>query len=93
MEPVAEYTHVQNAKNENAIHISKEHVRCCCELVIYFELFGHTFCDIFSSYEPVGRRTGNHCDWERLDVVYPNNKLRHTLSKDLHVFGSYVTGH
>ncbi len=28
-----------------------------------------------------------------LDAAYPNNQLRHTLSKDLHVFGSYVTGH
>jgi hypothetical protein len=28
MELVAEYTHVQNAKSENAIRISKEHVRC-----------------------------------------------------------------
>jgi hypothetical protein len=28
MEPVAEYTHVQNAKSENAIRMSKEHVRC-----------------------------------------------------------------
>jgi hypothetical protein len=35
----------------------------------------------------------NRCDWERLDMAYPNNKLWHTLSKDLHVFGSYVTDH
>ncbi len=28
MKPVSEYTHVQNAKSENAIRISKEHVRC-----------------------------------------------------------------
>jgi hypothetical protein len=26
MEPMTEYTHVQNVKSENAIHISKEHV-------------------------------------------------------------------
>jgi hypothetical protein len=36
---------------------------------------------------------GNRCVWELLDVSYPNNKLCHTLSKDLHVFGSYVTDH
>jgi hypothetical protein len=28
MDPVAEYTHVQNARSENAIRVSKEHVRC-----------------------------------------------------------------
>jgi hypothetical protein len=28
MDPVAEYTHVQNVKSENTIRISKEHVRC-----------------------------------------------------------------
>ena len=26
-------------------------------------------------------------------MSYPNNKIRHDLVKDLHVFGSYVTGH
>ena len=26
-------------------------------------------------------------------MSYPNNKIRHDLAKDLHVFGSYVTGH
>ena len=30
---------------------------------------------------------------ERLHASYPNNKIRHDLTKDLHVFGSYVTGH
>ena len=28
MDPVEEYTHVQNAQSENAIRVSKEHVRC-----------------------------------------------------------------
>jgi hypothetical protein len=28
VEPVAEYTHVQNARSENVTRISKEHVRC-----------------------------------------------------------------
>jgi hypothetical protein len=30
--------------------------------------------------------------WEKLDHLQPN-ELRHNLVKDLHVFGSYVTGH
>jgi hypothetical protein len=30
--------------------------------------------------------------WEKLDHLQPH-ELRHNLVKDLHVFGSYVTGH
>jgi hypothetical protein len=28
MEPVAHYTHIQNARAENAIRVAKEHIRC-----------------------------------------------------------------
>ncbi len=28
MEPVAHYTHIQNARVENAIRVAKEHIRC-----------------------------------------------------------------
>jgi hypothetical protein len=28
MEPVAHYTHIQNARTENVIRVSKEHIRC-----------------------------------------------------------------
>jgi hypothetical protein len=30
--------------------------------------------------------------WENLDILQPD-QMRHNLVKDLHVFGSYVTGH
>ncbi len=30
--------------------------------------------------------------WEKLDHLQPH-ELRHNLVKDLHVFGSYLTGH
>ena len=35
----------------------------------------------------------NRSVWERLDVISPVHKMRHNLAADLHVFGSYVTGH
>ena len=94
MEPVAEYTHVQNAKSENAIRISKEHVRCllrASNLPRTFWPYALRHFLRLRAYWPTDN--GNRCAWERLDAAYPNNKLRHTLSKDLHVFGSYVTGH
>ncbi len=28
MEPVAHYTHIQNARSENAIRVAKEHIHC-----------------------------------------------------------------
>ena len=94
MEPVAEYTHVQNAKSENAVRISKEHVRCllrASNLPRTFWPYALRHFLRLRAYWPTDN--GNRCAWERLDAAYPNNKLRHTLSKDLHVFGSYVTGH
>ncbi len=94
MEPVAEYTHVQNVKSENAIHISKEHVRCLLRASYLPRTFWPYTLRHFlrlRAYWPTDN--GNRCAWERLDAAYPNNKLRYTLSKDLHVFGSYVTGH
>jgi hypothetical protein len=94
MEPVAEYTHVQNAKSENAMRISKEHVRCLLRgsnLPRTFWPYALRHFLRLRAYCPTDN--GNRCAWEHLDAECPNNKLWHTLSKDLHVFGSYVTGH
>ena len=35
----------------------------------------------------------NRSVWERLDTISPGHKMRHNIAADLHVFGSYVTGH
>ena len=56
LEPVAEYTHVQNARSENAIRVSKEHVRCLLRasnvprnfLAICFDTFSSMFLDRMS---------------------------------------------
>ena len=43
MEPVAHYTHIQNARAENAITVAKEHIRCLFSygLVIYPKISSH----------------------------------------------------
>ncbi len=35
----------------------------------------------------------NRSVWERLDSISPGHKMSHNIPTDLHVFGSYVTGH
>jgi hypothetical protein len=94
MEPVTHYTHIQNTRSENTIRVTKEHVRFlvrASNLPKFFWSFAllrfRRMCTYWSS-DP-----HNRSDWERLDSISPDHKMRHDITKDLHVFGSYVTGH
>ena len=92
LEPVSEYTHVQNARSENAIRVSKDHVRCLLRtsnVTRNFLPYDLTHFLRFRVYWSSDSQ--NHSVWEHLDSSYPTNKNRHDLVKDLHVFGSYVS--
>ena len=94
MEPVAHYTHIQNARAENAIRVAKEHVRCllrASNLPKIFWSFALLHFLRMRAYWPSDPH--NRSAWERLDAISPDHKMRHDITKDLHVFGSYVTGH
>jgi hypothetical protein len=94
MEAVTEYTHVQNARSENAIRVSQEHVRCLLRpsnVPRNFWPSTLTHFLLLRAYWPSDSQ--DRSVWERCHPSYPNNKIRHDLTKDLHVFGSYVTGH
>ena len=80
--------------SENAIRVSKEHVRCllrASNVPRNFWPYALTHFLRLRAYWPSDSQ--NRSAWERLHASYPNNKIRHDLTKDLHVFGSYVTGH
>ena len=85
---------MQNVRSENAIRVSKEHVRCLLRtsnVPRNFWSYDLTHFLHLRSYWPSDSQNRSVC--ERLDSSYPTNKIRHDLVKDLHVFGSYVTGH
>ena len=91
-EPVPAYTHTFNARAEGAVRIVKEHMRCLLRRANLPRRFWPYamlhFCRIYA-YWPDS--TGKSA-WEKLDAVGPH-ALCHDESRDLHRFGSYVTGH
>jgi hypothetical protein len=94
MEPVAHYTHIQNVRAENAIRVAKEHIRCLLRASNLPKLFWPYALMHFlrmRAYWPSDPH--NRSVWERIDAISPVHKIRHNLVADLHVFGSYVTGH
>jgi hypothetical protein len=91
-EPLASYTHIQNARAEGAIRICKEHVRCLLRSAnlprrFWPDALRH-FCRLYAYWPDANGLSA----WEKLDSLQPH-QMRHNLVKDLHVFGSYVTGH
>ena len=94
MEPVAHYTHIQNTRGENAIRVAKEHVR----YLLWASNFPKIFCPFvllhflrIRAYWPSDPH--NRSVWERLDTISPDHKMRHDITKDLHISGSHVKGH
>ncbi len=77
-ESLASYTHIQYVRAEGVIRICKEHVRC----LLRSANLPRRFCP-----DANGLST-----WDKLDRLQPH-QMCHNLVKDLHVFGSYVTGH
>ncbi len=94
MDPVAQYTHIQNASAENAIRVAKEHIRFLLrasnlpKLFWSYVLMHFLRMRVYWSSDP-----HNRSDWERLDAISPDHKMWYNLASDIHVFGSYVTGH
>jgi hypothetical protein len=94
MEPVAHYTHIQNARAENAIRVAKEHIRCLLRASNLPKIFWPYALMHFlrmRAYWPSDPH--NRSAWERLDAISPGHKMRHNLAADLHVFGSYCVRH
>jgi hypothetical protein len=94
MEPVTHYAHIQNARAENAIRVTKEHIRFLLrtsDLPKIFWTYALTHFLRMCAYWPSDPH--NRSAWERIDAISPDHKMRHNLVADLHVFGSYVTGH
>ncbi len=86
------HTHIQNARAEGAIRISKEHVRCLLHganlsRCFWSDVLCH-FCLLYVYCPDVNGLSV----WENLDSLQLH-QMCHNLVKDLHVFGSYVTGH
>jgi hypothetical protein len=94
MEPVAHYTRIQNARTENAIRVAKEHIRYLLrtsnlpKIFWPYALMHFLRMSVYWTSDPHNRSV-----WERLDAISPDHKMRYNLAADLHVFGSYVTGH
>jgi hypothetical protein len=91
-EPLASYTHIQNARAERAIRICKEHVRWLLRSAnlprrFWPDALRH-FCRLYAYWPDANGLS----PWEKLDSLQPH-QLRHNLVKDLNVFGSYVMGH
>lgn len=85
MEPVAHYTHIQNARAENAIRVAKEHIRCLLRASNLPKIFWPYALMHFlrmRAYWPSDPH--NRSAWERLDAISPGHKIRHNLAADLH---------
>ena len=77
MEPVAHYTHIQNARAENAIRVAKEHIRCLLRASNLPKLFWPYALMHFlrmRAYWPSDPH--NRSAWERLDAISPDHKMR-----------------
>ena len=92
MEPCAAYTHTFNARAEGGVRIVKEHMRCLlrrANLPLRFWTYAMLhFCRVYAYWPDQSGRSA----WEKLDAHGPH-ALCHDEARDLHRFGSYVTGH
>jgi hypothetical protein len=92
MEEAAAYTHTFNARAEGAVRIVKEHMRCLlrrANLPRRFWLYAMLhFCRVYAYWPDKQGKSA----LEKLDAHGPH-ALCHDEARDLHRFGSYVTGH
>ena len=92
MEETAAYTHTFNARAEGAVRIVKEHMRCLLRRANLPRRFWPYamlhFCRIYAYWPDKQGKSA----WEKLDAHGPH-ALCHDETRDLHRFGSYVTGH
>ena len=92
MEETAAYTHTFNARAEGAVRIVKEHMRCLLRRANLPRRFWPYamlhFCRIYAYWPDKQGKSA----WEKLDAHGPH-ALCHDEARDLHRFGSYVTGH
>ena len=91
-EELPAYTHTLNARAEGAVRIVKEHIRCLLRRANLPRRFWPYamlhFCRIYAYWPDSEGRSA----WEKLDALGPH-ALCHDETRDLHQFGSYVTGH
>jgi hypothetical protein len=92
MEETAAYTHTFNARAEGAVRIVKEHMRrllCRANLPRRFWPYAMLhFCRVYAHWPDKQGKSA----WVKLDSHGPH-ALCHDEARDLHLFGSYVTGH
>ena len=92
MEATAAYTHTFNARAEGAVRIVKEHMRCLLRRANLPRRFWPYamlhFCRVYAYWPDQQGKSA----WEKLDSHGPH-ALCHDEARDLHRFGSYVTGH
>ena len=92
LEPCAAYTHTFNARAEGAVRIVKEHMRCLlrrANLPLRFWPYALLhFCRVYAYWPDQHGKSA----WAKLDAHGPH-ALCHDEARDLHRFGSYVTGH
>jgi hypothetical protein len=92
MEETAAYTHTFNARAEGAVRIVKEYMRCLLRRANLPRRFWPYamlhFCRVYAYWSDKQGKSA----WEKLDAHGPH-ALCHDEARDLHRFGSYVTGH
>ncbi len=92
MEETAAYTHTFNARAEGAVRIVKEHMRCLLRRANLPRRFWPYamlhFCRVYAYWPDKQGKSA----WDKLDAHGPH-ALCHDEARDLHLFGSYVTGH
>jgi hypothetical protein len=92
MEETAAYTHTFNARAEGAVRIVKEHMRCLLRRANLPRRFWPYamlhFCRVYAHWPDKQGKSA----WAKLDSHGPH-ALCHDEAHDLHLFGSYVTGH
>jgi hypothetical protein len=92
MEETAAYTHTFNARAEGAVRIVKEHMRCLLRRANLPRRFWPYamlhFCRVYAYWPDTQGKSA----WDKLDAHGPH-ALCHDEARDLHRFGSYVTGH
>jgi hypothetical protein len=92
LEETAAYTHTFNARAEGAVRIVKEHMRCLlrrAHLPRRFLPYAMVhFCRVYAYWPDKQGKSA----WTKLDSHGPH-ALCHDEARDLHLLGSYVTGH
>jgi hypothetical protein len=91
MEETAAYTHTFNECAEGVVRIVKEHMRCLLRRAnLPRRFWPYTmlhFCRVYAYWPDKGKS-----EWEKLDA-HGLHAPCHDETRDLHRFGSYVTGH